>query len=507
MSSSAKQSDGEIRASLIAAARTLAARDGKFSLQHLYAECGVSKADFYRCFANKEALLAAIVSGDVAVLNDMVQSAKPLAVEQRVAQAGGGGVVVTPPVDAWLERRLRVFERALSALESRQEKSERDLARSIGLLEEKFAATPVHALAPRPELSLIDRAAAQFSHAPEEVMFAPVAPAAPAPAAAAPLAEPAIDESPSIETPVLAELAAEAPANEFVADDSSTIESQIVDEDPVSGPEIEDFIAHARNAANRAAQQKAEPARSLSLPRWIAWMGVAAVALVVCVGVVLGNVARATQSGSAAAIAYRAQPHDAMGRMMALADSGDARAQTLLALAYLRGQLTAPNNDEAARRWGLAAAQQGEPMAQYMVGTLYSKQDAAKAFSWFEQAALRGNIKAMHNLAIAYAQGQGTAEDDRRAAAWFNRAANQGYVDSQFDLAVLFERGQGVTQNRVAALKWYQIAARGGDGPSKSRAEQLRAEMPPEEIARAQQLVAAWKPQPRDPAANAVLSP
>jgi localization factor PodJL len=212
-------------------------------------------------------------------------------------------------------------------------------------------------------------------------------------------------------------------------------------------------------------------------------------------------------SGGGIGVAYRAEPRDSLGRLIALADSGDARAQTVLALAYLRGQWGAPANDAAAKRWSLAAAEQGVPMAQYVAGTLTGKEDAAQAFNWFEQAALRGNIKAMHNLAIAYAQGDGTPEDDRRAAAWFNRAANQGYVDSQFDLAVLFERGQGVTQNRVAALKWYLIAAKGGDGPSKSRAEQLRSEMPADEIVRAELLVAEWRAQPRDQAANAVMAP
>jgi localization factor PodJL len=146
-------------------------------------------------------------------------------------------------------------------------------------------------------------------------------------------------------------------------------------------------------------------------------------------------------------------------------------------------------------------------VAEYVLGALLSKQDAPRAFAWFQDAALHGNIKAMHNLAIAYAQGQGTAEDDRRAAAWFGRAAEQGYVDSQFDLAVLFERGQGVTQNRIAALKWYLIAAAKGDGPSQARADQLRTQMTDAEAAQAVERAAAYRPQPRDQLANAVASP
>ena len=146
-------------------------------------------------------------------------------------------------------------------------------------------------------------------------------------------------------------------------------------------------------------------------------------------------------------------------------------------------------------------------MAQYLAGALLSKDDAPRAFSWFQEAALHGNLKAMHNLAIAYAQGQGVSEDDKRAAAWFGRAATQGYVDSQFDLAVLFERGQGVIQNRIAALKWYLIAAAHGDGPAAARAQQLRGQMPAPEAVRATMQASAYVPQPHDQLANAVANP
>ena len=492
------RSEADMRAALIATARTLVAREGKVSLNRLYAESGIDHTGFYRCFSSKGALLAAIVQGDVQTLQDMTQMAKPQ-VAQSVAQVGGAPIPLTPPVDAWLERRLRVFERALSALEGRQEKSEQDLVRHVALLEEKFVAARLAAAPVRAAETL-----------PASVVLTPAG-LAPAPAE---IATPVDDiVFAAVETPMsktegagnpqtsLADAAAEIRGGEetepmmFVADVVETT------------PEIHDFIAHARTAAHRAAQEIAEPANNLSLPRWIGWMGVGIVAALICAGLVVGNVARATQNNRPSCVAYRAEPRDALSHVTALADSGDARAQTLLALAYLRGQMGVANNDDAARRWSLAAAEQGEPMAQYMVGALYSKQDTARAFSWFEQAALRGNVKAMHNLAIAYAEGLGTRQDDRRAAAWFNRAAQQGYVDSQFDLAVLFERGQGVTQNQVAALKWYLIAARGGDGPSQARAQQLRTEMAPDDIARAEQLVAAWQPQPRDQAANAVYSP
>ena len=461
------------------------ARDGKISLQKLYAESGTGRDVFYRNFSGKEALLAALAGDDVKALNDMtaamapslaaqVSSAQP---ERRLAQSGGVRMIAplivpatapaeprvvpadNPPasVDAWLERRLRVFERALASLESRQEKAERELARSLAVLEQKLV-TPLAVAALKvtwPEETAPQQVVLPEAPAPRQVksVHAPTAEETKPEPVAATVA--AMDEQPQ-------ERAAVAPMLE-----------NATPEEPISEREVNDFLAHARAAAQRASIPEPRPAKSVKLPRWIAWMGVAAVTLLLCAGVELSNVARATQI-PAGAIAHRAVPQNGAARLMALADSGDARAQTVLALNYLHSN---PGDNQAALRWSQAAAQQGEPVAEYVLGALVSKQDAPRAFAMFQDAALHGNLKAMHNLAIAYAQGQGTAEDDKRAAAWFGRAAAQGYVDSQFDLAVLFERGQGVKQNRIAALKWYLIAASHGDAPSQRRAAQLRTQM------------------------------
>ena len=220
----------------------------------------------------------------------------------------------------------------------------------------------------------------------------------------------------------------------------------------------------------------------------------------------LGTVAGASvppQGG----ISHRQVAHDAFARAIARADSGDARGETTLAFAYLQGDHVAAD-PAAAARWALAAAKQGEPMAQYLTGAFYrngdgvAAADPGQAAAWFEAAALRGNLKAMHDIAIAYAEGQGVARDPERAAAWFNRAAGEGYTDSQFDLAVLYERGDGVKQNPVAALKWYLIAARSGDRQADARAAQLAAEMSLGDVAEAQGLAADFAPASADRIAN-----
>jgi localization factor PodJL len=451
-----------MRKVLVATARKLASREGGFSIKRVCSETGLDRKAFNSCFASKQALIAAIVEGDVETLGAIaaVVSADG---EQRPQAAPA---TAAPPVDQWLERRLRVFERAVAGLESRQEKTERELALKVAELEEKIAALT----------------------------------AAPAPAAAAqpaPVAD--IDPPAAPEEMVVA-----APSGEFESPQVPAEFALPETEAPVSETDVADFLAQARAAAI-AASQAAPPQPALALPRWIAWMGVVTVTLVICAGLALGN-AEATQVEPVSGITARALPHDALGRLIALADTRDPRAQTVLALAYLKGGYGVAPDTKAAKRWSLAAAEAGEPTAQYLVGALTDKQDAAKAFAWFEKAALRGNVKAMHNLAIAYAEGRGTPQDDGRAAAWFGRAAAQGYVDSEFDLAVLFERGQGVRQNRIAALKWYLIAAHAGDGPSKSRADQLKGEMPDFEAAEAETMAENFKAQPRDFAANATAS-
>jgi len=357
-----------------------------------------------------------------------------------------------PAVDAWLERRLRVFERALSQLEARQEKTERDLLRRIALLEEQLAAHEKRVSAPQDE----------------------------------PAAEREPVHEPAPATPVsTGELA-------------SNVIAETAEQKPMG-----DFLAHARRAANSAKPHIPQAAKAKSAPRWMAWTAVGCAAAMSVTALALGTVAGASETTGA--ITHR-QTAQAFGRVIALADSGDPRDQTVVAYAYLRGQHRAADH-EAAGRWASAAAERGDPMAQYLLGALYQAGDGvtadpAQAFHWFEASALGGNLKAMHNLAIAYAQGQGTDKNPERAAAWFNRAALEGYKDSQFDLAVLYERGDGVKQNPEHALKWYLVAARAGDMEAAVRAKQLEQAMSVADVGQAESQSAQFIPAAHDLLAN-----
>ncbi|MGH6889239.1 MAG: hypothetical protein ACREHF_08595 [Rhizomicrobium sp.] len=188
-------------------------------------------------------------------------------------------------------------------------------------------------------------------------------------------------------------------------------------------------------------------------------------------------------------------------RLEELANAGDPQAQLLLGL-----QEIGTNTSDAAK-WLGAAAQQGMPVAQYRIATLYAQgrgvpTDAAKAFYWYGAAAKGGNRKAMSNLAVDFAQGSGTTKNPQEAARWFSKAAELGLVDAQFDLAVLYERGLGVPQSLIDAYRWYLVAAKAGDRESKDRVDALASQLSPQDRAAAETAAAQFKPGPMNVSAN-----
>jgi localization factor PodJL len=475
----------DARDRLIETARAMVLRgDNQFSVGALCREAGVARAAFRAHFAGHTALMAAVMQDEapVTALEAAIVAAPSVPLLEQIPKVEQGPAVSTP--DAWLERRLRVFERALTSLEAKAEATSREQARVIAQLEEKLLALggePVERrLASRP------------------VEPAMVAPALKADSTPAPIVEAAAPEAPADEKKPAGEMLAIAPL-------------------PVgtfSKEEMADVLQVARDKARAAAQAASardrKPGRDISRVRWLAIAALSLVALFVCIGLTLGNTAHATQNGMAqwqgAGISHRHAVQGALAQTIASADFGDAKAEARLALAYLRGQGVA-RDAGAALRWSAAAAQAGQPVAQYLMGALYSQGEAvtadpARAFAWFAAAAAHGNLKAMHNLAIAYAEGHGTAKDEASAAKWFQAAAERGYVDSAFDLAVMYERGAGVVQDPRQALKWYGIAAAAGDQPSKARAEFLRGQLTAADAKLATDAALAFAPLPALPSAN-----
>jgi Sel1 repeat len=117
-----------------------------------------------------------------------------------------------------------------------------------------------------------------------------------------------------------------------------------------------------------------------------------------------------------------------------LAAEGDARAQSVLGLLYLRGQ--------------------GVP------------QDKAEAVKWFRHAADQGDALAQHNLGLSYAKGEAVEPDNVSAHMWFNLVAAHFPVSD--------------TINRSAARKDRDLVAEN---------------MTPDQIAEAEKFAREWKPK------------
>lgn len=485
MLQSQTQTADDTRDRLIETARAMLLRgDNGFSVTTLCNEAGVERGQFRAYFSGKAALMAAVrqEQAPADALEAAIAAAPSVAILEQTPKVEQEPSVSAP--DAWLERRLRVFERALSSLEAKAESTQREQARVIAQLEEKLAA-----LSGEP----VERWAAQRAL----VVEAEAAPAATPVAAVQAAAEPEA-EAPAEQ---------KKPTGEMLAVEPLPLTS-------ISKEEMADVLAAARDKARAAAAASVEekqPAQNNKRVRLLAIAALSLVALFLLAGLTLGNTAHATGNDRMAAwqgagTSHRHAVQGALAQTIASADFGDAKAEARLALAFLRGQGVA-RDASAALRWSAAAAQAGEPVAQYLMGAMYQqgeavKADPARAFGWFEAAANKGNLKAMHNLAIAYAEGLGTAKDEAKAAKWFEAAAQRGYVDSAFDLAVMYERGTGVAQDPRQALKWYGIAANAGDQPSKARAEFLRGQLAASDIKLAADAAQAFTPLPALPAAN-----
>lgn len=154
----------------------------------------------------------------------------------------------------------------------------------------------------------------------------------------------------------------------------------------------------------------------------------------------------------------------------------------------------------------VAAAERGDPHAQYGVGLAYfvgrgAPKDYVTAAKWLQRAAEQYHLVAQFMLGLLYDSGQGVPQDHATAARWYQRAADQGYADAQANLGALYDTGRGVPQDYVTAHMWLNLAAAQrttplSDAPGKAhrRRELLAAKMTPEQIAEAQRRAREWTP-------------
>jgi TPR repeat protein len=187
------------------------------------------------------------------------------------------------------------------------------------------------------------------------------------------------------------------------------------------------------------------------------------------------------------------------------AEQGYAPSQTNLAIMHQFGQ-GIPQNFQEALVWYRRAADQGIAAAQHNLGSMYENgqgvaQNIQEAVGWYRRAGEQGTGTAQANaqfqLGLIYATGRGMPQNFQEALVWYGRAAGQGHASAQHNLGVMFSRGQGVAIDLVLAHMWFSLGAR-SPGPaqeiSRTQRDALAQQLTPEQLARAQQLAAEWKP-------------
>jgi len=394
------------------------------------------------------------------------------------------------PADAWLERRLRVFEHTLTELQGRQGEVEKNSSGASGLLEHTLAEVKQLILdadqRQREAMKSLRSAVVGVSSRMEgvEAAIRAIGGNPPDNFVPEPVPEP-------------------EPAKPIDSGNGARAEPQ--------GANVS-FLAAARTAARVAAEQpKSSQAggmhiqhllRKLTRTQLLMIGGVGLIVLFTTLAMVMSkSMARADAAESPQAFAASTMQHR---NSPALRDS--APVDFAVGMKYLSGR-GMPKNARMAAYWFGRAAKLGDARAAAQLGTMFRRgdgvqADAVKSLRWNAIAAAGGNRRAMYDLASAYAEGWGTAKDFAQAAGWYARAAQEGDVDSAFNLAVLYERGDGVPQDLTEAFAWYAVAAMEGDGQSAARAGVLETQLTPDQVSSAKRFVQAFKPVPMDPTAN-----
>ncbi|MGQ3890029.1 tetratricopeptide repeat protein [Legionella sp. CNM-1927-20] len=131
----------------------------------------------------------------------------------------------------------------------------------------------------------------------------------------------------------------------------------------------------------------------------------------------------------------KAEPEEAFKWFKKAAEADDTAANMYCAAAYLYGY-GVKKNPEAAKRYYIAAAKNGNAIAQYTLAEhfLDSRQAQNKKMGviWLTKAAAQGNLHAQIKLAELYVNGQGVKRDLAKAKELVEKSAQEHYPPAMF---------------------------------------------------------------------------
>jgi putative methionine-R-sulfoxide reductase with GAF domain len=143
----------------------------------------------------------------------------------------------------------------------------------------------------------------------------------------------------------------------------------------------------------------------------------------------------------------------------------------------------------------------GAETASAAVGLTGTKPNPAKLFddgkaesslAELKAAAQAGEPSAQYVMGARYATGEGVPQDYATAARWFTLAAKKGYAPAQGMLGAYYWSGRGLRKDLKQAYFWSVLARDGNDEISKDRVDSLVAQLNRDEMLQVQQLVRDW---------------
>lgn len=146
---------------------------------------------------------------------------------------------------------------------------------------------------------------------------------------------------------------------------------------------------------------------------------------------------------------------------------GSAHTSLRLAISAHAAQPAVPKSYAAAMRWYQAAAEAGDPKAQFYFGLIleqgvHGKADATAAAGWYRKSAQQGFALAELKMAQAMHFGIAVPVNLLAARAWYEKAAAAGLAEAQFNLAILLETGGPDIADPARAVTLYAQAAQAG---------------------------------------------
>lgn len=147
------------------------------------------------------------------------------------------------------------------------------------------------------------------------------------------------------------------------------------------------------------------------------------------------------------------------------AKAGSSEAMNMLGNMYYIGQGTEKNYKEALY-WYKEAAQKGSPIAMNHIGNMYYEgkgvaKSEEEALKWYQKAMVLGHYAAMFNMGYLYYEKH--MQGWENPFTYYLEAAEKGDMQAVCHVAYCYHTGDGISQDYKEALKWYLVAAEKGE--------------------------------------------